>query len=104
MKSIKLTDEQFKVICEKVSKDSFKFMKKKITKELETVSKGNTKLIDSNTALNVVITSTSILSGNMLNLCKIICKDVNIEKLWALHNTIINSYIDDNPTDKDTIN
>lgn len=96
---MKLTDEQFKKVCEKLSQDIFKYMKRKISRELNILSKGNPKLIDVNTMVNVTITSLGILDGNMINVCRNVYKgiyseEIDIKKLLALHQHIINQMIE----------
>lgn len=96
---MKLTDEQFKKVCKKLSRDIFKYMKRKISSELNILSKGNPKLIDVNTTVNVIITSLGILDGNMINICRKVYKGINseeidIKKLLTLHQHIINQMLE----------
>lgn len=93
---MQLSDDKFKDICEKISQESYKFFKRKIKRELESLSKGNLKLIDENTIVNVVITSLALLDGNMMIVCKNMCKNLNMKKVLASHQAIFEKLINEN--------
>lgn len=101
---MKLKDEVFQSTCEKISRDSFKIIKRKITKELDSLSKGNPKIIDENTVVNIILTSLALLDGNMMIVCRNICKNLNMEKLLSSHQTLMKKVIADNPVKKEMSN
>jgi hypothetical protein len=96
---MKLSDDQFKKVCEIISQNVFKYMKRKIQREFNILSNGNTKLIDVNTIINIVITSLAILDGNIINTCRNVYKaiydsDIDMKKLLALREHVINQVLE----------
>lgn len=95
---MKLPPDEFQKICEKISKNSFKYMKRKIQNELDSLKK-HYPHIDSNVIISIIINSLGILDGNIIHICKTIHKgihqdDINIEKLLETHQRIINETIE----------
>lgn len=96
---MKLSEKVFKNTCEKLSEDFFKYIKRKITRELNILSKGNAKLIDINTTVNIIIHSLGVSDGNIINMCRNIYEgikghEIDMEKLLTLHQEIINEILD----------
>jgi hypothetical protein len=63
-KTLKLTDKELKDIGFKIAHPTFEFMKKIITKELDTIVKEGT--VDMNTFVNLVVIALSSLDTNIL--------------------------------------
>lgn len=105
---MKLSDAQHKKVCSKLSEDIFKYMKRKIQRELNILSKGNPKLVDVNTVINITISSLGLLDGNIINVCRnvykgIIGEEIDMKKLLALHQHVI-SQVTEFHSCKETLN
>jgi hypothetical protein len=100
---MKVSDEKFQQVCEKISRESYKIFKRKITRELDSLSKGNPKLIDENTVVNIILTSLALLDGNMIIVCRNICKNLNMEKLLKSHQILMQKVIMENPPQKEIV-
>lgn len=101
---MKVSDDKFREVCEKISRESYKIFKRKITRELDSLSKGNPKLIDENTVVNIILTSLALLDGNMIIICKNICKNLNMEKLLKSHSVLMEKVINEAPLQKEKVN
>lgn len=95
---MKISEKVFQDTCQKLSQDFFKYMKKKIIKELNILSNGNAKVIDVNETISITIHCLGIADGNIINMCRDIYKgikgqEINIEKLLELHQIVINQIL-----------
>jgi hypothetical protein len=96
---MKLSDKQFQDICTIISKDTFAFMKRKLTRQLNIVSKGDPKQIDTDTVINIIVATLAVLDGNMLTTCKTLFKgmngyDISMEKLLLSHHKTMMKMLD----------
>lgn len=106
---MKLSDKQFQSACEVIAKDTFKFMKRKLTRQLNIISKGDPNRVDVNTVVNIIIASCGILDGNMITIAASIFKgitgdNINMNKLLLTHNTTLMKFVDSVEDKKEKLN
>src|SRR5690242_10316936 len=102
---MKLSDKQFQDTCSIIAKDTFNFMKRKLTRQLNILSKGDPKLIDTNTVVNIIIATCGVLDGNMINTARTIFKgtmgyDIDLDKLLLTHQSTLMKMINMNEKEK----
>lgn len=65
-----ITSKEYIKICERVSKETYEFMQKKITKEIKNIGKGSENEINVNIIGGLIMQSTAVLDENLLRAVK----------------------------------
>lgn len=88
---MKIDDKLFQEIYERIAKEIFFIFKQKLKKEINNLKKDN---IDANQVVNILISALSLIDGNIYVLCKDIYKDINMKKVFKIHQENVASFVE----------